>query len=78
MDYTESSLGEGFVMVLLDATPSPIGEPLAEAPSLLPNLDSDEPPLEERQAKEQAQQRAEQLEALLRTQGIDPDQPLGL
>ncbi|MFM7220818.1 MAG: Uma2 family endonuclease, partial [Nodosilinea sp.] len=33
-------------MVLLDATPSPIGEPLAEAPSLLPNLDSNEPPLE--------------------------------
>jgi len=33
-------------MVLLDATPSPIGEPLAEAPSLPTNLDSDEPPLE--------------------------------
>jgi len=32
----------------------------------------------ERQAKEQAQRRAEQLEALLRAQGIDPDQPLGL
>jgi hypothetical protein len=46
MGYTESSLGEGFVMVLLDATPSPIGEPLAEAPWLPTNLDSDEPPLE--------------------------------
>ncbi|MFM7528370.1 MAG: hypothetical protein ACKO63_07755, partial [Nodosilinea sp.] len=33
-------------MVLLDVTPSPIGEPLAEAPSLPTNLDSDEPPLE--------------------------------
>ncbi len=65
-------------MVLLDATPSPIDEPLAEAPSLPTNLDSDEPPLEERQAKEQAQRRAEQLETLLRSQGIDPDQPLGL
>ncbi|MGB8701761.1 MAG: Uma2 family endonuclease [Thermosynechococcaceae cyanobacterium] len=31
---------------------------------------------QERFAKEQAQQRAEQLEALLRSQGIDPDQPL--
>ncbi|MDW8202438.1 MAG: Uma2 family endonuclease, partial [Cyanobacteriota bacterium SKYGB_h_bin112] len=33
---------------------------------------------QERQAKEQAQRRAEQLEALLRAQGIDPDQLLGL
>lgn len=31
----------------------------------------------ERQAKEQAQRRVEQLEALLRAQGIDPDQLLG-
>jgi Uma2 family endonuclease len=32
------------------------------------------PEEQERQAKEQAQQRAEQLEAFLRTQGIDPNQ----
>jgi Uma2 family endonuclease len=33
---------------------------------------------QERQAKEQAQRRSEQLEALLRAQGIDPDQLPGL
>jgi hypothetical protein len=56
-------------MVRLDANPPPSVR--EDVPDGVQHLLPEEAG---RQAKEQAQQRAEQLEVLLRSQGIDPNQ----